>query len=184
MFAPESTIATRFSRKVELPGQHGGHANGACAFRNQLFVRDDAGDGVAQLRFADEGNLVDLAPDDVEGERVGVEVAGQPVGERRLHVDRDDPACRDAARERARGLDLDAEDACLLRDASNGECDPRDQPATADRHHDGVDVWPLVEDLESDRAGAGNHVGMAVRRDEERALRVPACSLARRSASS
>ena len=50
--------------------------------------------------------------------------------------------------------------------AREGDTDAADQSAAAYRHDDGVERGLIGEQLERDRAGAGDHVPMRVRRDE------------------
>lgn len=67
-------------------------------------------------------------------------------------------------------LSLHADDPDLpsepLGHALHGECDAGDDAAATDRHHDGVDVRHLVDDLEAERALPGDHCRVVERRDE------------------
>ena len=164
MLAPESTIATRLPATSSLPASIAATPTAPAPSVTSSLVRDDAGDGFAQLGFADDRDLRDLAADDVEGDRVGVEVAGEPVGERRLHVDLDDSAGREPPREGARRLDLDAGHlACSSTTPRTASAIPEMSPPPPIGTTISVDVRPVVEYLEPDRAGAGDDVRMAVR---------------------
>jgi hypothetical protein len=53
----------------------------------------------------------DVVADDRERDRAGLEVAGEPVGERLPHVDRHDPTRRERRAHRPRPLGLDSDHA-------------------------------------------------------------------------
>ena len=57
-------------------------------------MRDDAGEGAPQERLVHHDDLVDDVADDVERDGVGIEIAGEAVGERRADVDGDETARR------------------------------------------------------------------------------------------
>ena len=78
------------------------------------------------------------------------------------------PAARLFVNGTGRG-DLDADHARGRRQRLHGDPDSADQPAAADRHDHGVERRKILEELERDRAGAGDHVRMRVRRDVESA---------------
>ena len=52
----------------------------------------------------------------------------------------------------------------------HGHRDAGDEAAAAHRHQDGPDIGPLLEDLETDGALPGDHVGMIERRDHRQTL--------------
>ena len=98
----------------------------------------------------------------------GSRLPARPSARRGPNLDRDDAAGGEALGESLRGLDFDAEDRDGLGDAPCGDRHAADQPASANRHDDRFDIRQILEDLETDRAGPGDDVGVRVRGDEER----------------
>ena len=85
----------------------------------------------------------------------------QPVGDARRSARASTGApAASAARQlgRAVGLDADHPDRGLER--GHGRRDPGDQAAAADRHQDGADLGPLLQDLEAAGALPGDDVGI------------------------
>ena len=75
--------------------------------------------------LVDEHDTRHQPADDVERDRVGIEIAREAVGERGAHVDRDDAAGGEALRERGRRLDFDADDRDAVGDGPRGDRDRR-----------------------------------------------------------
>ena len=123
--------------------------------------------------FGDRRDAGDVPLHQVEGDRLGIEIAHESIGHRRLDVDHDDVPGSEAPRERTGRLGFDAPGSSAL---AGGDGDTTREPAAADRTDDDFDRGILREDFERHRAGAGNDVGMRVRRHIDDARRVvPAC---------
>ena len=58
---------------------------------------------------------------------------------------------------RGRGFRLDTDQPDGGADGLHPQADPADEPAAADGDHDGVDVGPLLQDLDPDCPLAGHH---------------------------
>ena len=95
-----------------------------------IFHEDDARQPVAMAREVSEGNVPD-------GER------DQPVGEARRALEPHRLPGRERAGELGRARRLDAPHARRAVRRRQADHDPRDQPAPAHRHHDGLDVGQL-----------------------------------------
>ena len=95
----------------------------------------------------------------------------EPVGDR-LRLDRHDLAPLDGQRHRVGALGLDADDAGARPPCLDRGRDAADEPAAADADHDDVDVRHVVDDLETDRAVAGDDRRVVERVDEREALGV------------
>ena len=90
----------------------------------------------------------------------GLEVAGQPVGHRRLDVDRHDAARRQRGAHGGRRLGLDPDHAHAR--SLEAEDDAREQPAPAAGDDDGAQVRHLLEELTGERRLPGDDVGVVV----------------------
>ncbi len=84
-----------------------------------------------------------------------------------LYVMTDDhPAGCDALDDRRAGGRLDTDDTHVWRQLRDDIGDPRHQPTTADRDVDRLDIRHVFEDLQRDRAVAGDDVAVGCRVDE------------------
>ena len=82
-------------------------------------------------------------------------------------LDRDRVAGRERARERRHRLGLHADHADRRAAALAATAMPGGQAAAADRHHDRAHLRALLDDLQADRALAGDHVRVLERMDED-----------------
>ena len=73
--------------------------------------------------------------------------------------DLDEPAGAHALLKRVRHVELDADHLAARVDRLGDRRHPADQAAAADRHDERVDAGIVLEHLERDRRGAGDHVG-------------------------
>src|SRR6185369_14728395 len=96
-------------------------------------------------------DLLDVLTHDVEG-LLAHALHAQPVDDAVHAVERDQVAFLDAALHPRRAGRLDADDPDLRVDALGGHRDAGDQPAAADWHDDDVNVGPVADELEPDRA--------------------------------
>jgi hypothetical protein len=139
---------------------------------DELGPLEQQHDRPGDLVVAHGDDLVDHLADDAE-----VQVAGPPhgdaVGDRGPHRHRGRMPLGQRGQVAARVLGLHAHDAdapaeqlgLLLHRGGHA----RDQAAATDRHDDRLDVRLLVDDLQADRAGAGDDARVVVRGDERRA---------------
>ncbi len=165
MFDPDTTTAT-FSPASGKPGDERGHGGGAGTLRDDALLREQPADGLGNGGFGREHHAADEASHEIECDRVRVHVSGQAVGERRVNLDLDDAAGLERLVEGRRGLGTRRRrrrrvqppapwrrSRCRSRDRrrrrARGSCRPPASPRESPGHG----------------GGAGNHVGMTVRRD-------------------
>ena len=161
--AGENHHGVPFQRDLTAENRRGSRRRRS--FDHQVLVRDDAGQRAVQDRLVHRHDGVNQLADDVERDRVGIEIPRQAVGERWGDVDGDETPGGEGLRKRTRRRDLHADHARGRRERLHGDRDPADQPAAADRHDHRVDDRQIVEQLQRNRARAGDHVGMRVRGD-------------------
>ena len=102
------------------------------------------------------------------------------VGDRQRRVDVDRLAGRQRRRERRDGLDLHADDLDVRPRGLDRDRDAAGQPAAADRHDDLREVGHVLEQLEPERALAGDDVGVVERVHERHARLAPRARAPRR----
>ena len=152
MFPPQRSSTTRLPGQLgQLPGQAGREGSGRRAFDDpflqfhdaqdrdgNLFLRD--GDGAIHQR---RGQLESVTADLRNGEAVRQGwLSGN--GNRLAR-----PYCR---RKTGDVLCFDGDDFCVRSQAFHGEGDAGQQAASAHRDDDGIEIWHLLDDFESQRA--------------------------------
>ena len=137
----------------------------ARAFRDEVLELDETGDRGCEIVLADGDDPIDGLLDDGERDRFGIRIAAETICERRARDDFDEPSCAHAGQKRARRCGFDADDLAARRDRLRGDGHAADQSAAADGDDDG-DIVPrvgrILEQLQSNRPGTGDHVGIVV----------------------
>src|SRR5215475_2955817 len=134
-----------------LVEKDGGQWGGAAAFDHGLFDFEQFEDRAGDLVFADGDDVVDVAPRDF-----GCEFAGafdrQAVGDGRLRGDLQNLADAQSRFQAGVVLGFDADDADIGAFFLNCDGGAADQPASAHRHHDGVELHVFFEQFQADRS--------------------------------
>ena len=145
------------------PGQHRAQPGGAGALRHGLLQGQVGVDRALEMRLVDEHDLGDELAHDRQRERAHV-LHGDAFRQRR-------PAERailaaERVPERRIERRLDPDDLDRRRPGAGGDGVAGDQPAAADRDHQGVEVVRVLEHFQRDRALARDHQRVVVGMDE------------------
>ncbi len=164
-FRPVSTAVTR--RPARPPSRARRAAIGSAALPSMArwCTCSAQRHGVGDLLLVDHHHLVDQLLAHLPGDAVALDVAGHAIGQRGRDGHRLGGAGLEVDVHRRRGRWLDADQAHARPHGLGPQPDAGDQPAPADRHHEGVALGPVLEHLDRHRSLAGDHVRVAVRLD-------------------
>ena len=166
MFPPEITTATPVAPlTVEPPGQQRGDADRAPGLGRQLRPLIEEAGGLGDGVLVDQHHLVDQPRADLMAQLPG-DRRLEGVGDRRPGHHRHRPALLQGIVHRRCQLRLDTDHPHMRPQLLHGSCDPRDQPAAADRHDHHVQLGYLVDQLQPHRALAGDHHRVVVGMDD------------------
>ncbi len=141
------------------------HARRARALDDLPRGLDQVGDGDGDLVLGHRHDLVDEVADDGERQPPGP-LDRDAVGDGPRAIGDDGMSGRERGRDRGARRRLHADDAHAGPQRLGGNRNPRDEPAAADGHDDGVDLGAGVEEFEADRALPGDDARVVERVDE------------------
>lgn len=152
--------------KVEGTSLHGGgKGDGGGAFDDGLFQFEETEDGLGNLGFVDEHEMIEDFFGDLETEDTDLP-DGQAVSECRSGGDADRKITIERDFEGGGGCGFDADDLNGGFERFDGGTDAGEEPAAADGDEDGVKVGKLFEEFQANSALAGDDVGVVETRDE------------------
>ena len=152
--------------EVEAPVEQGGQRRGARALDDRLFDLEQEQHRVGQLLLVHRHHAIH--PLAGEGERQLADLAhGDAVGDRRAGVHAQPLAALERARHRRQRGRLHADHADVGPLGLDGQRHTADESPAADGDEHGLDVGQLLEQLEPERALAGDHARIVERMDEE-----------------
>ena len=154
-------------RGHDRAGEQRGDPDRAGSLDDQLGALEQHHHRLGDVVLADDDELVDPRLHERQHQSAGT-LDRDPVGERRAATDLDRLAALERGHIGRAALDLHADHAYAGPRGLEHARDATDQPAAADRHDHGRDVLDVVEQLEPDRALAGDDLRVVERMHERR----------------
>ena len=167
MLPPLTTATTVRPARPAGALEQGREGQGPGALDHPAVTLEDEGHGPSDRGFGHDLDRVDEVPAEREGDRAGLDPAGDGVGDRRPLVDLDEPARGQGRGHEGRGLGLDTDRPHARPDGLERGRDPGDEAAAADRNEDVVEPGQVGGELEPDRAGAEDDVPVVVGGDKD-----------------
>ncbi len=158
-----------FALHVDLALEHGGHGRGAGGLDDLLAALHEQEHGLGDLEIVNGDDVVGIFLDERDGD-IARRLDGDAVGNGGDGVGLDVAVRMERLRDRVRALSLHADDLHAGVDLLDARGHTGEQSAAAGWHDDDVRRGQVAEDLEAERALAGNDLGVIVGMQERGVL--------------
>src|SRR5258708_25517008 len=165
---PTGTHQRHTPTRLDGPGQEGGDSEGTGRLDDEFRAEHGVPGGIEECLVVDADNVFDALPYDGEVALADGQSA-RAVGDGLRRVNGHDPAALERLLAVVAGARLDAVDAQARLDGRPREGRAGEQPSSAEGRDDGLDLGPILHDLEGDGPGAGDDPFVVAGGDDGRA---------------